>query len=130
VWQRFCLVGRVGKDPYNRSLPTERSTPITNFPVVVNERIRKKGVLYETKEWFPVVTLGRLALLAERRVRKGMTLLVEGKLRTRKWVDTETGITHYRMELICSNFEIIKGTTAMPIYSDETPETPKKHDTY
>ncbi len=90
------LIGNVGKDPEVRYLdgnnnPNSGSTKVATFTLATTERYRdRNGELRENTEWHNIVAWRNSADIAEKYIRKGTQLYVEGKLRTRSWTD-QTG---------------------------------------
>lgn len=85
---RVILVGRVGQAPETRVLP-QRQSKVVRFSLATNERSFNPNTR-ETKdytEWHKIVVWGKQADFAEKFISQGKQLLVEGKLRTRKWND-------------------------------------------
>ena len=83
---KVILVGNVGSDPEVRYL--ERGTAIANFNLATTERgytMQNGTQVPDRTEWHPIVLWRNLAEWAEKYVRKGMKLYIEGKLQTRTW---------------------------------------------
>lgn len=84
---KVILLGNVGRDPEIRYIDGK---PVASLPLATTERAytTASGVqVPEKTEWHNLVLWGRNAELAERYIRKGSRLYVEGKLRTRVWED-------------------------------------------
>ena len=78
---KVILVGNLGKDPEIRHL--EGGAAVANFTLATSESYKdKSGVRQESTEWHNVVVWRGLAEIAEKYLKKGMTIYVEGKLRT------------------------------------------------
>lgn len=99
---KVILLGFVGQDP-EVSFP-EKDHPIARFSLATNERNSTTGV--ETTEWHRLVCFDRLATTAERYVRKGTRLYVEGKLRYREY-DDKFHVHRRVAEIILEKFEIL-----------------------
>ena len=87
---KVILVGNVGSDPEVRYL--DRGTAIANFNLATTERgytMQNGTQVPDRTEWHPIVLWRNLAEWAEKYVRKGMKLYVEGKLQTRTWEKTD-----------------------------------------
>ena len=83
---KVILVGNVGSDPEVRYL--DRGTAIANFNLATTERgytMQNGTQIPDRTEWHPIVLWRNLAEWAEKYVRKGMKIYVEGKLQTRTW---------------------------------------------
>lgn len=94
---KVILVGNVGKDPEVRYL--EGGIAVANFPVATTESFRDKmGNKQEQTEWHQIVLWRKLAEVAEKYVRKGQQVYIEGKIRSRSWEDKE-GNKRYTTEI-------------------------------
>ena len=105
---KVILVGNLGRDPEIRS--TQDGTRIAHFTLATSEnwRDRATGERKERTEWHRVVIFNdRLAEIAEKYLKKGAKVYVEGQLQTRKWTDnsgqerytTEVALTRFKGEL-------------------------------
>jgi single-strand DNA-binding protein len=101
---KVILIGNLGRDPELRS--TQDGTRIANLAVATSEswRDRASGERKERTEWHRVVIFNdRLAEIAEKYLRKGSKVYVEGALQTRKWTD-QSGQERYSTEIVLSRF--------------------------
>ena len=99
---KVILVGNLGRDPEVRS--TQNGDKIANLNIATSERWRDRdGNNQERTEWHRVVLFGKIAEVAERFLRKGSKVLIEGKLQTRKWQD-QSGQDRYTTEIVVSGF--------------------------
>lgn len=96
---RVTLVGSLGRDPEVRSL---QNTKVANLSIATSEfwKDKKSGERKTNTEWHRVVVFGSLADVAEKWLRKGSKVYIEGKLRTRKY--EKDGQTHYSTEVVVS----------------------------
>lgn len=105
---KVILVGNVGKDPDVRYVET--GVCVANFPLATSDRAyttRSGTQVPERTEWHNIVLWRGLAEVAEKYVRKGTQLYIEGKIRTRSWVDATTNQTRYITEIYADNMEIL-----------------------
>lgn len=104
---KVILVGRLGKDPEVRHL--ENGATVANFSIATSEtyRDRQTGEKREQTEWHNVVLWRGLAEVAEKYVKKGDMIYVEGKLRTRSW--EKDGVTRYTTEVVGDNMTMLGG---------------------
>jgi single-strand DNA-binding protein len=94
---KVILVGNLGKDPEVRYL--EGGIAVANFPVATTESFRDKmGNKQEQTEWHQIVMWRKLAEVAEKYLRKGQQVYIEGKIRSRSWEDKE-GNKRYTTEI-------------------------------
>lgn len=102
---KVILVGNLGKDPEVRHL--EGGAAVANFPLATSESYKdKSGQRVEQTEWHNIVVWRGLAEVAEKYLKKGMTIYLEGKLRTRSWDDKE-GHKRYTTEIVGDTFTIL-----------------------
>ena len=101
---KVILIGNLGKDPEVRHL--EGGASVANFPMATTESYKDKtGTRVDQTEWHNIVMWRGLADVAEKYLRKGMTIYVEGKLRTRMY--EKDGQKHYRTEVMADNMTIL-----------------------
>lgn len=93
------LVGTLGRDP---EIKTLKDTKIANLSVATSEywKDKRTGEKKQNTDWHRVTVFGALADVAEKWLRKGSKVLIQGKLRTRKW--EKDGQTHYMTEVVVS----------------------------
>ena len=102
---KVILVGNLGRDPEVRH--TQNNQKIVNMRIATSERWRDRqsGESKERTEWHSVVIFNEnLADIAERYLRKGSSVYVEGQLQTRKWTD-QSGQERYSTEVVLSRFK-------------------------
>jgi single-strand DNA-binding protein len=107
---KVILVGNLGKDPEVRRMTS--GDPVVNLSVATSESWRDKasGEKKEKTEWHRVVIFNKnLADVAEKYLRKGAKVYLEGQLQTRKWTDKD-GQDKYSTEVVLQNFN---GTLVM-----------------
>jgi single-strand DNA-binding protein len=107
---KVILVGNLGKDPEVRRMTS--GDPVVNLSVATSESWRDKasGEKKEKTEWHRVVIFNKnLADVAEKYLRKGAKVYLEGALQTRKWTDKD-GHEKYSTEVVLQNFN---GTLVM-----------------
>src|SRR4051812_28201198 len=101
---KVILVGNLGRDPEVRSMQDGR--PMVNMSVATSDtwRDRQTGERKERTEWHRVVIFNdKLAEVAQKFVRKGSKVYVEGQLATRKWTD-QGGQERYTTEVVIPRF--------------------------
>ena len=101
---KVILVGNLGKDPEVRRMTS--GDPVVNLSVATSESWRDKasGEKKEKTEWHRVVIFNKnLADVAEKYLRKGAKVYLEGALQTRKWTDKD-GAEKYSTEVVLQNF--------------------------
>ena len=103
---KAILIGNVGADPEVRYL--DRGTAIATFNLVTSERsyVMQNGtVVPEHVDWHSIVLWRSMAEWAEKNVRKGMKLYVEGKMQTRRW--EKDGVVKQKTEIIADSVQIL-----------------------
>jgi single-strand DNA-binding protein len=101
---KVILVGNMGKDPEVRS--TQDGSKIVNLTLATSEtwNDRASGERKERTEWHRIVIFNdRVADVAERFLKKGAKIYVEGSLQTRKWTDQQ-GQERYTTEVVIGRF--------------------------
>jgi single-strand DNA-binding protein len=101
---KVILIGNLGKDPEVRN--AQNGTKIVNFNIATSETWNDKasGERKERTEWHRIVIFNeRLADVAERFLKKGRKVYVEGSLQTRKWTD-QSGQEKYTTEVVIDRF--------------------------
>ncbi|MDR3367302.1 MAG: single-stranded DNA-binding protein [Prevotellaceae bacterium] len=103
---KVMLIGNVGRDPEIRHL--DNGVAITTIALATSETYTDKnsGQRTTNTEWHNVVLWHQLADLAERYIRKGTQLYVEGKIRTRSWED-RNGQKRSTTEIIADNVQLL-----------------------
>jgi single-strand DNA-binding protein len=104
---KVILVGNLGKDPEVRHL--EGGNSVVNFTLATNEYYKdKQGARVERTEWHNISAWRGLAELAEKYLKKGSQVYVEGKLRTRQYQDKDQQ-TRYITEIIAEEISLLGG---------------------
>lgn len=100
---KVILVGNLGRDPEVRVL--ESGTKVAKFPMATNENYRDKNNEWQTvTEWHNVILWRYLAESAERQLKKGSLVYVEGKLTHRKYQDKD-GNDRYVTEVVANTMK-------------------------
>lgn len=109
---KVILIGNLGKDPEIRY--SENGTARVSFTLATTEIYKdKNGNLTEHVEWHNVVLWRNLAENAEKILKKGMQVYVEGKLKTRDWNDRE-GIKRHITEIQAESFVLLQKKENQP----------------
>jgi len=103
---KVILVGNLGKDPEVRYL--EGGTAVANFPIATSETYKDKntGERKTNTEWHNIVLWRGLAEIAEKYLKKGAQVYIEGKLKTRQWQDKD-GQNRYTTEIVGDNLQML-----------------------
>ena len=117
---KVILIGNLGADPETRYLPS--GDAVTNIRVATSEKWKdKSGDQQEHTEWHRVAFFGKTAEIAGEYLTKGSPVYVEGRIRTRKWQDKESGQDKYSTEIVADRMQLLGsrsggsgGAEAMP----------------
>lgn len=102
---KVILVGNLGKDPEVRYL--DSGVAVANFSLATTENYKnKQGEKVSQTEWHNIVLWRGLAEVAEKWLKKGSSVYIEGKIRTNKWEDKE-GNTRYNTEILADNMTML-----------------------
>ena len=101
---KVILIGNLGKDP---DIIVFDGVKKATFPLATTETYKnKEGQKMEQTEWHNIVCWRGLADVAEKFLRKGMQVFIEGKLRNRQWEDKD-GNKKHSVEIVAENFMIL-----------------------
>ena len=105
---KVILIGNLGRDPEVRYTPSGGA--VCNVTVATSRSWKSKesGEKVEETEWHRVVFYDRLAEIAGEYLKKGRSIYVEGRLKTRKWTDKD-GVEKYTTEVIGQEMNMLGG---------------------
>ena len=103
---KVILIGNLGKDPEVRYAPS--GSAICNIALATSRSWKDKtsGERQEETEWHRVVFFDRMAEVAGEYLKKGKSVYIEGRLKTRKWTDKE-GVDKYTTEVMADRMEML-----------------------
>ncbi len=101
---KVILLGRLGKDPVIRRL--ENGRVVANITLATNDYYTKDGQRMESTEWHNLEMWDKQAETAEKYMKKGNLLYVEGKIRTDRYVDAE-GQERQTRKIRVNNFQMM-----------------------
>ena len=106
---KVILVGNLGRDPEVRYSPD--GAAICNMSIATTSTWKDKasGERREETEWHRVVMYNRLAEIAGEYLKKGRSVYIEGRLKTRKWQDKDTGADRYSTEVVADQMQMLGG---------------------
>ncbi len=122
---KVILIGNLGRDPEVRYAPNS-NLAIANVTIATSSTWNDKntGDRREETEWHRVVFYGRQAEVVEQFLRKGSSVYVEGRIKTRKWTDKD-GQDRYTTEIIAEQMQMLGGrqenekTEGIPDWMDD-----------
>ena len=121
---KVILVGNLGKDPEVRYL--DNGVAVANFSLATTENYKnKEGERVSQTEWHNIVLWRGLAEVAEKWLKKGSSIYIEGKIKTRKWEDKE-GNSRYTTEILVDNMTMLGGKPVSESTDNSNIESPKK----
>lgn len=105
---KVILVGNLGADPETRYMPS--GDAVTNIRIATADRYKDKqsGEFREATEWHRISFFGKLAEIAGQYLKKGSSVYVEGRIRTRKWQD-QSGQDRYSTEIVADQMQMLGG---------------------
>ena len=110
---KVILVGNLGKDPEVRHLDNGRA--VANFSVATSETYKnRQGERVTSTEWHNIVLWTPLAEVAEKYLKKGSQVYIEGKITTRSWDDQE-GNKRYTTEVVGREMKMLGSSQGMPL---------------
>jgi len=106
---KVIIVGNLGRDPEVRY--SSEGSAICNITVATSSTWKDKstGEKREETEWHRIVLYNRLAEIAGEYLRKGRSVYIEGRLKTRKWQDKDTGQDRYSTEIVADQLQMLGG---------------------
>ena len=110
---KVILLGNVGQDPEVRTLET--GVKVARLRLATTERIfnRQTNENTEHTEWHSITLWRGLAEVADKYIRKGSQIYIEGRIRTRAW-DDQTGNKRYTTEIMADNLQLLGKKTDNP----------------
>lgn len=100
---KAIIIGNLTKDPEIRALPS--GVKVASFSVATNRVWKdKNGVKQENVDYHNVVVFGRQADIVGQYMKKGSSILVEGRMQTRSW-DDAAGVKKYRTEIVADRIQ-------------------------
>lgn len=104
---KVILIGNVGMDPEVRALET--GIKMARLRIATTERIYNSstGEKREHTEWHTIVLWRGQADFAEKYIRKGSQVYVEGKIRSREWTEEATGNKRYSIEILADEIRLL-----------------------
>lgn len=108
---KVILVGNLGRDPEVRYLPS--GDPVANVTIATSSKYKSKtGEMVEETEWHRVTFFGKLADIVGQYLKKGRSVYVEGRIKTRKYTDKD-GVEKYATDIIANEMQMLGGREGM-----------------
>jgi len=106
---KVILVGNLGRDPEVRYSPEGGAICNVSIATTSSWKDKSSGEKREETEWHRVVMYNKLAEIAGEYLKKGRSVYIEGRLKTRKWQDKETGADRYVTEIVADQMQMLGG---------------------
>jgi len=105
---KVILIGNLGRDPEVRYAPSGGAICNITLATTRSWKNKESGERQEETEWHRVVLYDRLAEIAGEYLKKGRSVYIEGRLKTRKWTDKD-GVEKYTTEVIAQELTLLGG---------------------
>jgi single-strand DNA-binding protein len=105
---KVIVIGNLGRDPEVRYTPNGAAVCNVSVATTRNWKDKNSGDKVEETEWHRVVFYDRLAEIAGEYLKKGRSVYVEGRLKTRKWQDKD-GKDNYTTEIVAEQMQLLGG---------------------
>ncbi|NLY65775.1 MAG: single-stranded DNA-binding protein, partial [Alcaligenaceae bacterium] len=116
---KVILVGNLGRDPEVRYSPDGAAMCNITIATSSNWKDKNTGERREETEWHRVTFYGRLAEIAGEYLKKGRSVYIEGRIKTRKWQDKDTGQDRYSTDIIADQMQMLGGRDSMGMGADD-----------
>ena len=104
---KVILVGNLGRDLEVRFLPSGEA--VANVALATSCKYKNKvGELVEETEWHRVTFFGKLAEIVGEYLKKGRSIYIEGRLKTRKYTDKD-GVEKYATDIVANEMQMLGG---------------------
>ena len=117
---KVILVGNLGRDPQTSTGPSGKV--YSRFSLATTDKFKDE----ERTEWHNIVLFDRLAEIADRYLKKGRQVYIEGRLQTHKYQDKETGQDRYRTDIIGHTLQMLGSRPAGEDYDDARSAAPPR----
>lgn len=104
-FNRVILAGNLVRDPETRFIPS--GTAVTSFSIAVNRRYKSNNEFKEEVSYFDVSVFGKMGENCAEYLSKGKPVLVEGRLRQRRW--EADGVKRSKIEVVADNVQFLGG---------------------
>ena len=122
---KAIIIGNLTRDPEVKSLPS--GVKVASFSVATNRVWKdKNGVKQENVDYHNIVVFGRQAEIVGQYMKKGSSILVEGRMQTRSW-DDASGVKKYRTEVIADRIQFGPRPAGSGYSAPTTAEVPEEN---
>ncbi len=114
---KVILIGRLTRDPETRNLPSGKT--VCSFGLATDRFfIDKSGQKHQETQFHNIVMFGRLAEIASQYLKKGSLTMIEGRIRTRNWQDSQ-GNQRSRTEILAERMQLGPRSTSQATLPSE-----------
>jgi single-strand DNA-binding protein len=106
---KVILIGNLGRDPEVRYSPEGAAICNVSIATTSSWKDKASGEKREETEWHRVVFYNRLAEIVGEYLKKGRSIYVEGRLKTRKWQDKDTGADRFSTDIVADQMQMLGG---------------------
>ncbi len=104
---KVLLIGYLGQDPEMRKSPDGLTICTISMATTSQWKDKVSGDKREETEWHRVVFYNQLAVISGEYLKKGKQVYIEGRLKSRKWQDKETGADRYSTEIVADQMQML-----------------------
>lgn len=115
------IIGNLGRDPETRFTADGGAIASLSLATTSAWKDKNTGEKKEETEWHRCVFYGKLAEIVGQYAKKGGSLYVEGRLKTRKWTDKD-GVEKYTTEIVCDQMQLLGGRGDAAQTQSEAPQ--------
>lgn len=123
---KVIIVGNLGRDPEIRYSPDGAAICNVSIATTSNWKDKNSGEKREETEWHRVIFYNRLAEIAGEYLKKGRAVYIEGRLKTRKWQDKDTGADRYSTDIVADQMQMLGGRDDDGTPAQRAPQTQRQ----
>jgi len=117
------LIGNIGKDPEYKISPS--GVGVLKFSIATSENVKKGEEWEEKTDWHNIVAFGKTAEYVQEYLRKGLSVLIKGKIANNVWED-ENGVKKYSYNIIADRIKILTPKDKQDTGQNKPAETENK----
>ena len=105
MFNQLTIIGRLGTEPEVRTIQNSDQR-VANLSLATTHTFKQGNERKEETEWHSVVVFNGLVNVVEKYLHKGDTVMIQGRVRTRKWQDQQ-GVDRFKTEVICNELKML-----------------------
>ena len=122
------LIGNLGNDPDIRTMPN--GNKVANISIATTYSYKDGDDWQEKTEWHKVVMFNQKAEVAEKFLKKGSKIFVDGRLQTRSWEDTKGGGKRYSTEIVANDMIMLTKEEMKAPQAEQPAQQPTNFDSF